>query len=158
MSATSESKTPAKKTPVFKALPEIWQLIRPRRGLLALGLVLMVINRVSGLVLPYSTKFLVDNVITKRQMSLLPYIVGVVLSATLIQGLTSFTLDADAVEGGAEADCRAAAAGAGAHRAAVGLVLRLEQDGHHGVAHHERRGGRAQPGGHRAGGLHRRRC
>jgi len=52
----------------------------------------MVINRVSGLVLPYSTKFLVDNVIAKRQMSLLPYIVGAVLSATLIQGLTSYTL------------------------------------------------------------------
>jgi len=59
---------------------------------LALGLGLMVINRVSGLVLPYSTKFLVDNVIAKRQMSLLPYIVGAVLSATLIQGLTSYTL------------------------------------------------------------------
>ena len=59
---------------------------------MALGLGLMVINRVSGLVLPYSTKFLVDNVIAKRQMSLLPYIVGAVLSATLIQGLTSYTL------------------------------------------------------------------
>jgi subfamily B ATP-binding cassette protein MsbA len=92
MPTATESKKPAKKTPVFQALPEIWQLIRPRRGLLALGLVLMVINRVSGLVLPYSTKYLVDNVITKRQMSLLPIIVGVVLTATLIQGLTSFTL------------------------------------------------------------------
>jgi ABC-type multidrug transport system fused ATPase/permease subunit len=92
MPKPNEVEKPAKKTPVFQALPEIWQLIRPRRGLLTLGLVLMVINRVSGLVLPYSTKFLVDNVITKRQMSLLPLIVGVVLSATLIQGLTSFTL------------------------------------------------------------------
>jgi subfamily B ATP-binding cassette protein MsbA len=45
-----------KKTPSFQALPEIWRLIRPRRGLLALGFVLMVINRVSGLVLPASTK------------------------------------------------------------------------------------------------------
>ena len=86
------SKPTEAKKPSFKALPEIWQLIRPRRGLLAIGFVLMVINRVSGLVLPYSTKFLVDNVITKRQMQLLPWIVGGVLSATLIQGLTSFTL------------------------------------------------------------------
>ena len=92
MPTATESKKPVKKTPVFQALPEIWQLIRPRRGLLALGLVLMIINRVSGLVLPYSTKYLVDNVITKRQMSLLPMIVGGVLAATLIQGLTSFTL------------------------------------------------------------------
>jgi len=92
MPLSREEKKPGKKTPVFQALPEIWQLIRPRRGLLALGLVLMIINRVSGLVLPYSTKYLVDNVITKHQMSLLPYIVGGVLSATLIQGLTSFSL------------------------------------------------------------------
>lgn len=93
MPKSSEVKKPAKKkTPVFQVLPEIWQLIRPRRGLLALGLVLMIINRVSGLVLPYSTKYLVDNVITKRQMSLLPIIVGGVLTATIIQGLTSFTL------------------------------------------------------------------
>src|SRR6516165_1786246 len=82
----------AKKTQVFKALPEIWQLIRPRRGLLAIGFVLMVINRVSGLVLPASTKFLVDNVISKHQIRMLPLLVGVVLAATLVQGLTSFTL------------------------------------------------------------------
>ena len=80
------------KTPVFKALPEIWQLIRPRRGLLALGFALMVINRVSGLVLPYSTKFLIDNIIGKHQLGRLPLLVGVVLGATLLQGLTSFTL------------------------------------------------------------------
>ena len=40
--------------------------MRPRKGLLALGFVLMVINRVSGLVLPYSTRYLVDSVITFR--------------------------------------------------------------------------------------------
>jgi ABC-type bacteriocin/lantibiotic exporter with double-glycine peptidase domain len=44
-------------------LPAVWELMRPRRGLLALGFLLMVINRVSGLVLPYSTRFLIDNVI-----------------------------------------------------------------------------------------------
>ena len=54
---------PAKKTEIFKVLPEVWQLIRPRRALLALGLGLMIINRVSGLVLPASTKYLVDDVI-----------------------------------------------------------------------------------------------
>ena len=92
MSATSESKTPAKKVPVFKALPEIWQLIRPRRGLLALGLGLMVINRVSGLVLPVLDQVPGGQRHRKRQIPLLPYIVGAVLSATLIQGLTSYTL------------------------------------------------------------------
>jgi ABC-type multidrug transport system fused ATPase/permease subunit len=84
--------TPGKKTEIFKALPEIWQLIRPRRVLLALGLLLMVINRVSGLVLPASTRPLVDDVIGKRHFKLLYPLVGVVLVATLIQGLTSFAL------------------------------------------------------------------
>ena len=75
-----------------KVLPEILTLIRPRRGLLAFGFVLMVINRVSGLVLPASTKFLVDNVIGKRQAGMLPLVVGVVLIATAIQATTSYSL------------------------------------------------------------------
>src|SRR5262249_54767291 len=73
-------------------LPEIWDLIRPRRGLLAIGFVLMAINRVSGLVLPASTKYLVDDVIGKRQASLLLPLVLAVGAATLIQGATSFAL------------------------------------------------------------------
>jgi ABC-type multidrug transport system fused ATPase/permease subunit len=81
-----------KKTPIFKAMPEIWRLIHPRRALLALGLVLMVINRLSGLVLPASTKFLVDDVIAKKHLNMLYPLVGVVLAATIIQGLTSYAL------------------------------------------------------------------
>ncbi len=77
---------------VFKALPEVWVLIRPRRRLLALGFFLMVINRVTALVLPASTKFLVDDVIGKHRARLLVPLVGAVLVATLVQGLTSFAL------------------------------------------------------------------
>jgi ABC-type multidrug transport system fused ATPase/permease subunit len=73
-------------------LPAVWELMRPRRGLLALGFVLMVINRVSGLVLPYSTKFLIDSVIAKHHVELLRRLVLVVLGATIIQGITSFAL------------------------------------------------------------------
>jgi len=87
-----EPSKPTAKTPVFKALPEIWQLIHPRRGLLALGFGLMVINRVSGLVLPASTKYLVDDIIGKRHYQLLYPLVGLVLTATIVQGLTSFAL------------------------------------------------------------------
>jgi ABC-type multidrug transport system fused ATPase/permease subunit len=67
-------------------------LIRPRRGLLALGFLLMLINRVSGLVLPYSTKYLIDTVMVKHHLQLLKPLVGAVLLATLIQGVTSFAL------------------------------------------------------------------
>ena len=52
----------------------------------------MTINRVSGLVLPASTKYFLDNVVTKKEISLLTPIVAAVLTATIIQGLTSFTL------------------------------------------------------------------
>jgi ABC-type multidrug transport system fused ATPase/permease subunit len=72
--------------------PEVWKLMRPRRGLLALGFVLMVINKVAGFVLPYSSKFLIDNVVTKNQTGLLRPLVLSVLFATLIQGVTSFSL------------------------------------------------------------------
>ena len=77
---------------MFRALPEIWQLIRPRRALMLLGFTLMIINRVSGLVLPYSTKFLIDDVIGKRHFRMLYPLVAIVLLATLVQGLTSFAL------------------------------------------------------------------
>lgn len=76
----------------WKSLPEIWALIKPRRGLLALGFVLMAINRLSGLVLPASTKYFLDNVIMKKQLNVLTPIVLSILVATIIQGLTSFTL------------------------------------------------------------------
>ncbi len=74
------------------ALPLLKELVRPRRKLLALGFVLMLINRGAGLVLPGSTKFLVDNIIMKQQRAMLVPLVSAVLLATLIQGVTSFTL------------------------------------------------------------------
>jgi len=73
-------------------LPEIWELIRPRKGIMALGLLLMAINRVAGLVLPYSTKSLVDKVIMQRDVARLHLILAAVVAATIIQGVTSFTL------------------------------------------------------------------
>ena len=76
----------------WKNLPHVWALIKPRRGILALGLLLMAVNRVAGLILPASTKYLVDDVIGKHHIRLLTPIVLAVLAATVIQGLTSFTL------------------------------------------------------------------
>src|SRR5579859_4561862 len=73
-------------------LPEIWELIRPRKGIMALGLLLMAINRVAGLVLPYSTKSLVDKVIMQRDVARLHLILAAVVAATIIQGVTSFGL------------------------------------------------------------------
>jgi ABC-type multidrug transport system fused ATPase/permease subunit len=52
----------------------------------------MAANRVAGLVLPGSTKFLIDDVIGERQVDLLLPLVGAVLGATLVQGLSSYGL------------------------------------------------------------------
>ena len=82
----------SKKQRLWAILPDVWELIRPRRGLLAVGFVLMVINRVAALVLPYSTKYLIDGVIIKHRIDLLNPIVLGVLAATIIQGITSFSL------------------------------------------------------------------
>jgi ABC-type multidrug transport system fused ATPase/permease subunit len=73
-------------------LPLLKELVRPRRKLLALGFFLMLINRAAGLVLPASTRYLVDNIIGHRQVWLLQPLVLAVLAATVIQGATSFTL------------------------------------------------------------------
>jgi ABC-type multidrug transport system fused ATPase/permease subunit len=89
--AAPEAK-PAKKKIRWESLPQIWALLHPRRGMLALGLLLVGINRVAGLVLPGSSKYLFDNVIGKHQMNFLLPIVLVVVGATLVQGVTSFTL------------------------------------------------------------------
>jgi ABC-type multidrug transport system fused ATPase/permease subunit len=76
----------------WKSLPEIWALIHPRRGLLVLGFALMAVNRLCALVLPASTKYFLDNVVIKKQLQVLTPIVLAILGATIIQGLTSFTL------------------------------------------------------------------
>jgi ABC-type multidrug transport system fused ATPase/permease subunit len=72
--------------------PDIREMMRPRRKVLAIGFGLMVISRVCGLVLPTSTKYLIDNVINKRQLQLLAPLVLAVLAATVIQGVTGFAI------------------------------------------------------------------
>src|SRR6201995_1310023 len=84
--------SPPPKPKLVDAWPHAWRLIRPRRGLLALGFVLMIINRFCGLALPAASKPFVDGVLTNHKGSLLLPIIGFVLGATLIQATTSFAL------------------------------------------------------------------
>ena len=72
--------------------PEVRALIRPRRGLLAVGLVLMAVNRVAGLVLPAASKVLIDDIVLRHQRHLLWPLVIAILAATAIQGVSSFAL------------------------------------------------------------------
>lgn len=74
------------------AKPMIMELVRPRRWLLAGCFVLLLISRACGLVLPASTKWLIDDVINKHQPGQLVPLVLKVLLATLAQGVISFLL------------------------------------------------------------------
>jgi subfamily B ATP-binding cassette protein MsbA len=66
----------------------IWQ----HRRRLGLGLVLMLISRFAGLVLPWSSKYLIDGVIGQRRLELLGVIAAAVGAATVVQSITSFGL------------------------------------------------------------------
>jgi len=67
-------------------------LIWARRYRLALGLLLMLIGRLAGLVLPLSSRYFVDDVIGKGRTDLLPVIAWATAGATVIQAITSFGL------------------------------------------------------------------
>lgn len=90
--AAAEQVQKAQMKQPWKLLPDVWALLKPRRAILAGGFALMVVNRVSGLILPASTKYLVDNVILRKQVHLLVPIVLAVLVATMVQGITSYSL------------------------------------------------------------------
>jgi len=71
---------------------EARDLVWARRGRLGAGLLLMLVNRLSGLVLPATSKFLVDDVIGKQQHHLLVPLALAAGGATVVQAVTSFAL------------------------------------------------------------------
>ena len=66
----------------------IWQ----HRRRLGIGLTLMLISRLAGLVLPWSSRYLIDGVIGQHRVDLLGIIAVAVAAATIVQALTSFGL------------------------------------------------------------------
>jgi len=68
------------------------EIIWPRKKLIAIGLVLILINRLSGLVMPASSRYLFDNVIANQDMSLFWTLLAVVGGAIALQAITSYTL------------------------------------------------------------------
>jgi ABC-type multidrug transport system fused ATPase/permease subunit len=90
--AADPLKKPGPSDPLWKALPDAWRMLRPSTWLIVSGFALMLVNRVSGLVLPYTTKSFVDGVLFQKQGRLLMTIILSVLGATVIQALTSYAL------------------------------------------------------------------
>lgn len=71
---------------VFKTI--VW----PRKNQLLVGLVLIVISRLAGLVLPGASKYLIDDVIPNNNMETLKILLLAVAGAILVQAVTSFAL------------------------------------------------------------------
>jgi len=67
-------------------------IILPRWKLLLLGIFLIIINRLSGLVLPGASKYLIDEVIVKGDVQLMKLLLAGVAGAILVQSVTSFFL------------------------------------------------------------------
>ena len=67
-------------------------IIWPRRKQLFLGLFLIIISRLSGLVLPGASKYLIDDVIPSNDLDMLKWLIIVVIVSIVIQSVTSYSL------------------------------------------------------------------
>ncbi|MBL7953575.1 MAG: ABC transporter ATP-binding protein [Flavobacteriales bacterium] len=68
------------------------QFIWPRRKNVLIGLALIVISRLAGMVLPGSTKYLLDDVVAKNDLDMLWILLAAVVGALIIQSVTSYVL------------------------------------------------------------------
>jgi ABC-type multidrug transport system fused ATPase/permease subunit len=88
--SADEAASGKKKVSASAAWREARELVRTHRSRLVLGLILMLVSRLAGLVLPASSKYLVDEVLTKGRHDLLLPIAVAGGVATAIQAITSF--------------------------------------------------------------------
>ncbi|HEX4888031.1 MAG TPA: ABC transporter ATP-binding protein [Luteibaculaceae bacterium] len=81
--------TPAAKVSLKQVF---FAIVWPRRAMLALGLVLIIISRLASLVLPWQTQELLDKVIPQRDTDRLIELIAIVVGAIAVQAITSFLL------------------------------------------------------------------
>jgi ABC-type multidrug transport system fused ATPase/permease subunit len=89
MHYSAPDRKPLQPSHIYRDLRE---LLWPRRGLFTIGLMIILINRAAGLVLPWSTKTLIDDVVAARRMDLLLPLAAFVAVAVIVQAITSFSL------------------------------------------------------------------
>ena len=68
------------------------EFIWPRRKIVSLGLFLIIVRSLTGLVLPYASKNLIDEVIPSKDTNALMMLLIVVCAALLFQSISSFSL------------------------------------------------------------------
>src|SRR3954467_14566845 len=81
-----------KKISPSEAWREARELLWAHRRRLSIGLALMLVSRLAGLVLPASSKWLIDKVVGQHRTDLLMPIALAVGAATVVQAITSFAL------------------------------------------------------------------
>ncbi len=86
------SKNKDKPKPKVTMLQAFKTIIWPRRKLVFIGLILIVIRSLAGLVLPWQSKVLLDDVVPNKDFTQLYYLIGIVIGAITIQSVTSFLL------------------------------------------------------------------
>ena len=86
------AKPPKKRFQFSAAWREARVLVEQNKGRLVLGLVFMLVNRAAGLVLPWTTKSLIDDVVVNKRGDMLMWLALAGGAATLVQAATSFTL------------------------------------------------------------------
>ncbi len=87
--------TAASKKPKYdskRAWGEARALILQHRKSVSIGLVLMLISRASSFVLPYSTKYVLDEVLPQKDLRMLGLVALAGLGATIVQTLTGYAL------------------------------------------------------------------
>ena len=88
--ASQPDKTKKKASISTGAWEEARALIWTHRHRLALGMVIMVVNRLAGLVLPLTSKYLMDDVVGRQNWDLLPKLAMAAGAATVVDAATSF--------------------------------------------------------------------
>ena len=68
------------------------EFIWPRRKVVFMGLILIIISRLAGLVLPGASKYLMDDVIVKKDLNMLKILLLVVAGSIVVDVICSFLL------------------------------------------------------------------
>jgi subfamily B ATP-binding cassette protein MsbA len=75
-----------------RAWRELALLFRQHRGHVVAGIILTLVSRFAGLVLPASSKYFIDNVLVQHRTDLLLPLAAVVVAAGILQGVTGYTV------------------------------------------------------------------
>lgn len=78
--------------PKVSLLEAFTSIIWPRRKMVFIGLVLIVISKIASFVAPLSLKILMDEIIPNKELDRLKILIAVVITAIIIQSITSFLL------------------------------------------------------------------